>query len=229
MIDCIDYVITHKPYPIQQDDLYRTLCVGDYQEESALSERTGKNISVYNDRLNEVTGLYWIWKNADSEYVGLSHYRRFFDYNGYRPDKETIYEILAGWMHYDIILSNRLRLNWSVYHNINMIVGDRLNKEAYDLFHKAIGDKQPDYLKTFEDVMKGNRMYTNNMFVAHRNKLNEYCEWLFSFLLYVTNNVDVTSGTFYQKRVCGYYAEVLWTVWADKNRLTVYEMPVKRV
>ena len=61
MIDCIDYVITHKPYPIQQDDLYRTLCVGDYQEESALSERTGKNISVYNDRLNEVTGLYWIW------------------------------------------------------------------------------------------------------------------------------------------------------------------------
>ena len=87
--DIVDYVITHKEYNIPQDEMYRKLCVGKYREDGELCEQDGENITQYNERINELTGLYWIWKNTESEYVGLSHYRRYFDEDGQRISKLT--------------------------------------------------------------------------------------------------------------------------------------------
>jgi myosin heavy subunit len=42
-------------------------------------ESVGDNISHLNSILNEMTSIYWFWKNAKlPEYVGFSHYRRTF-------------------------------------------------------------------------------------------------------------------------------------------------------
>ena len=59
-IDLVDYVITHRDYDIPEDDMYKVLCVGKYRKDGALHEHDGDNITRYNERINELTGLYWI-------------------------------------------------------------------------------------------------------------------------------------------------------------------------
>lgn len=41
-------------------------------------DNTGDNISDRNRQMCELTAMYWIWKNADAEVVGIEHYRRRF-------------------------------------------------------------------------------------------------------------------------------------------------------
>lgn len=229
-IDCVDYVVAHKAYPIQQDDLYKKLCVGYYRDDDAPSEYDGISIPEYNDRINECTGLYWIWKNATSKYVGLSHYRRFFYREAYpedisRLDRRRIKDILVD-MDYDAILSLKLSLNWSVYKNMCMTVGEDFCKRGHAVFRRMIGEKQPEYLEAFDNVFADNRMHACNMFVMRHDILSQYCEWLFSFLLDATDQLDVSDGDGLQKRTAGYFAEIMWTVWLAKQNLKIYELPI---
>lgn len=39
---------------------------------------TGNNISNLNQWLGDLTGLYWIWKNTQDEFVGTNQYRRYY-------------------------------------------------------------------------------------------------------------------------------------------------------
>lgn len=221
-MDFINYVITHKPGPVYQDDMYRALCVGGLRQDGMLCEMDGENIAQYNDRINELTGLYWIWKNTDSEYVGLSHYRRFFD-NGGRLDRAAAQWILEDGN--DIILCPIL-LNWTMYHNIEMASGIDLARRGYEAFHEMIRERQPDYLPAFEHVMGHGLLYRCNLFVTRREIMNAYCEWLFSFLTDATDMVDVSGCGGYEHRVCGYYGEAMWTVWLRNQNLRVYCMPI---
>ena len=223
--DCVDYVITHKPHPVQVDDMYRKLCVGGYYDDISASETEGKNIAEYNDRLNELTGLYWMWKNTDSAYIGLSHYRRFFD-NGGRLDKAT-----AGWIltdgGYDIILSQKTAIPWSLEYHINKRCGGFFSQAVKESIIRAMEKHQPDYVETFRSVLAGKWMYICNMFVTRREIMNQYCEWLFSFILEAADSVDVSQATATEKRTAGFDGEILLTVWMEKHpEMKIYDMPI---
>lgn len=47
-----------------------------------IGDDTGENISNKNDYYNEMTAVYWAWKNYEElgnpDYIGLMHYRRHF-------------------------------------------------------------------------------------------------------------------------------------------------------
>ena len=221
MADIVNWVVCHRPFPVSQVDMYRKLCVGDYHDDISASEAEGQNIAQYNPMLNELTALYWIWKNTKSEYVGLSHYRRFFSEDGKRLDAERAGEILRD---HDIILAP-IRIGWNLMTNIDKAVGDQLFSDGYHAFRTEIDLHQPEYLQAFIETMRGSEMFYCNMFVARREIVEEYCEWLFSFLMDAADRIDVSQGNEVQKRTAGYFGEVMWTVWMKKHpELKVYEM-----
>ena len=63
---------------------------------------TGDNISKENDRYNELTAQYWVWKNYEAarnpDYVGFMHYRRQFIFDP--ALKHTNYLWLPGTKFY---------------------------------------------------------------------------------------------------------------------------------
>ena len=78
----IVYVASHRIGKIiSNDNMYAFLKVGkkcNHNEPDILNDATGENISDRNGIYSELTGWYWIWKNTNCDYVGTSHYRRYF-------------------------------------------------------------------------------------------------------------------------------------------------------
>lgn len=227
-VDISVYVVTHKNYNVRSDCFYKPFCVGDYKKEGYLTEETGKNIAYLNPKINECTALYWIWKNTNTKYVGLNHYRRYFYANEIRSmdnylDVEYASEILEE---YDIILPKPHPVNKTkVLEEIRNSINQELCEKAYILFRSKIIEKQPNYVQAFDSVMEGNSAFLCNMFVTKREILERYCEWLFSFLLEVAEEMDVEGYDNYSQRVTGFFAERMWTVWLRKNRLRIKELP----
>ena len=220
----MDYVITHRDFPINQDDFYKALCVGGFRKEGWLSAADGANIEQYNEQLNETTGLYWIWKNTKDKMVGLSHYRRYFN-DGERLNKDKAEQILKT---NDIILAP-IQLGWSIARNIQMASGEMLGRSVGAMFREAIAEKQPNYVEAFDRVMDGNFMYYCGMFVTNRKVLNAYCKWLFSFLLDAADRIDVSECSTRQQRIAGYFAEVMPTVWLREQKYMICEQPHRMV
>ena len=92
----------HKPAVLLKDEVLTPIHVGrvlatesskdgsmseeDYKWmlENMIGDDTGDNISHLNRTLNELTSMYWAWKNYDKlgnpDYIGFMHYRRIFDF-----------------------------------------------------------------------------------------------------------------------------------------------------
>jgi len=222
------YVVSHDQNDIDQivsDDVYTPLFVGCNGKENFgyCSDDTGDNISNKNNSYCELTGLYWMWKNAEADIIGLVHYRRYFAKNkhGKRLNKQDIETFLGD---YDIILPKRT----------NSLFGSVYNDYAHwnygkdlDLCGEVISELFPEYSNSFDKVMNGDSLYYYNMFIAPKNIISGYCEWVFPILSEVEKRVDMTGYDNYQKRIYGFLTERLFDVWMDKQDLKVKECDLK--
>lgn len=226
--DIAIFVVTHKEYNLRHDSLYRPLCVGGYQKDGFLTEQIGENIAYLNPRINECTALYWIWKNTSEEYVGLNHYRRYFYKNRIisrdnRLDIERAGELLRE---YDIILPKSDPVDsMSVLDQIYNTIDRKLCDKGYQILREELKRKQPEYLGAFDNVLNGHNAFLCNMFVTRRDILDQYCEWLFSFLIDAANKLEVDSYDSYSQRLMGFFAERMMTVWLRRQRLKIKELP----
>lgn len=227
------YVVTHKNYNVKKDCMYIPLCVGmQYHNEDFLDEKQGINVAHLNEKINECTGLYWIWKNTNSEYIGLNHYRRYFYNNSIMHssnylDKTRATELLNT---YDIILPLTSPVGeGTVLEEIERSIDYKAFVNGYNLIRNGIKTYQPDYLETFDFVMNNYHYFCCNLFVTRRRILNEYCEWLFSFLLEAAESMDVSEYDNYSKRTIGFFAERMMTVWLMKQNLKIKELPFTHI
>lgn len=218
------YVITHKNYKKPNIECYKTLLVGAYKGhilgEDVLNDDNGENISEKNANYCELTGLYWIWKNINSEdYVGLVHYRRYFCkrniFKSTLLEEKRISKILKK---YDLILPKKLNIVPNVYSQYER----EHFKNDLDLCLDIINRDYPEFSKSVKTVMNADKASLFNMFIMSKKDMDNYCEWLFDILFKLEKQIDVSNRDEYQKRVFGFISERLFNIWLNHNNFKIY-------
>ena len=217
------FTMTHKKFKEPSDPIYLPLQVGRACNEDLgyAGDDTGDNISEKNCYYGELTGVYWVWKNVrTSDYVGISHYRRYFCTEEGRILNEKDYQEIL--QEYDIITSKKLKLNYSYFD------GYASDYNIFDLTTtgEVIRKKAPEYYENFEKLVHANGTYFANMMVAKKELYDEYCEWLFGIFEEVEKRIDASGYDDYHKRVFGFISEFLLLVWVETKGLKVYECKV---
>lgn len=232
------YIVAHKPYDMIRNSLYHELAVGAYQSEFGLTDHVGDNISYLNHKINECTAIYWVWKNCKTDYVGFNHYRRCFYtddtvHEYYRDEnmnvfahesvlqKETIENYLKK---YDIILPKHHFSEMTILDEIRNTTDQTFADEVYDKLLFQIRANQPQYEDALREILDGHIFYPCNMFVTNWDVFSAYCEWLFSFLIPLAEQVDVSGYDAYSRRMIGFFAERMLTVWLKMNPLKIKEL-----
>ncbi len=171
-----------------------------------LTDCEGENISEKNSQYCELTVLYWIWKNAKEEIVGLSHYRRHF----ILPDK---------WQ--DIMVSNKidviLPVPTFVYPSIEENYKERHAPDDWEYLMKYLKENNPkDYIEA-RQVFSESLYSPCNMFIMHRAILNELCSWMFPIVDAVAMHGGKKEDR-YLNRYPGFISERLITLFFHKNK-----------
>lgn len=222
------YVVMHKPYNVKKDDIYIPICVGDnYNNPEYINDSTGDNIAYLNNKINECTAIYWIWKNTRTEYVGISHYRRYMLNNNQKYvenilDNENVVEKLKN---VDILLCEHITFNSTLEEQIKNSIQPEAYDCGYNKVREALIKAHPEDVNVFDYVMGLHYFYPCNMFATTWSVFDEYCQWLFSFIIPAACNIDVSGYNAYSKRVIGFFAERMMTVWVIKKKLKVKELP----
>ena len=100
-------------------------------------------------------------------------------------------------------------------HYANTFDGSHLDKTR-----DIILEMTPEYIKSFDKVMKQTSGHMFNMFIMKKELLDEYCSWLFPILFELQNRVDITNLTAFEARLFGRVSELLFNVWLVPFNIT---------
>lgn len=227
----IMFVLTHKKCLIP-DGCYSAIQVGSILNKKLpyLQDCTGDNISYKNKTFSELTGLYWIWKNAEVDVIGLCHYRRFFiNESGDVLQAEEVDRLLKT---YDIILPTPMTFNTKdkkcIPDSLSILtqygqehyIGDLISAEEY------ISQCYPAYSAAFREAIIETKCFGYNMMITHKEIFDAYCEWLFPILFYVEDRRNILWEDNYQRRAFGFLSERLLNVWLKRQKFKIKIMPV---
>jgi len=214
-------VATHKKYQMPTELMYVPVQVG--AEGKALigytPDNTGDNISAKNANYCELTGLYWLWKNAmdDADAIGLVHYRRHFTQKKSKDKWDCIAteeQVRAMLEKAPIILPKKrnyfIETNYSQYAHAHHAID-------LDTAREIFSEKYPEYLHAYDSVMKRTKGHRFNMFIMEKRYAEEYCSWLFDILFELEKRLDITKYSVNDARVFGFVGERLLDVWLEKN------------
>lgn len=229
-------IATHKQYFMPGDPMYIPLHVGKLGKESIgyQGDDVGDNISAKNPYFCELTGLYWAWKNLSADYIGLIHYRRFFSIKTYLQRKklslQDIYlsqlEAEALLQKYDVLVPQKR--NYYI-ETLYSHYAHTLHKEHLDVSRKIITKLCPEYLDSFDIVMKQRSGYMFNMFIMSTKLVDCYCSWLFPILFELEKQIPPDKYSNFHARFYGRVSELLFNVWLDcyskNNDIKIKEVP----
>ena len=181
--------------PIQVGKSFTDASIAD------LHDDVGDNISVKNKAYSELTALYWLWKNVETEWIGLCHYRRHF-----ALDADEISRIPA--MPVDIVLTVPI-INFPSIEAVYF--RDHEARDWQDMLD-VLNEMYPEYGKMADEYFKGESYCGYNMFIARKAIIDEYCAWLFPLLERIEERHS-SHETVYQGRYIGFLAERLFSLY----------------
>lgn len=244
MIDIMDekitiYVCTHKNFSqIKKNNLYSPLFVGAINKKDIdlnfyKTDDQGDNISEKNPEYNELTGLYWMWKNSESDIIGLAHYRRYLKRNffGDLLNKEDIKTYLSN---HDVIVPKHASFCEGSYYKFAVYRKKYKSDSVHVIDYlpqvkNAMTKVCPEYVEAYEKFLNDNKTYTACMFVTRKEIMDKYCEWLFSLLNQLEIELDYKNNRDKYSRLFGGLAENLFGFWLLYNNYKLKECYLKRL
>lgn len=227
-------IAAHKPYQMPKDSVYMPLHVGKaLHPEIDLgfqTDDTGDNISALNASYSELTGLYWLWKNCDADFKGLVHYRRYLASpdSRKRHAKNRFERIASGNEIRELLRKSDIILP----RKRNYYIETMQSHYAHTLpeihlveTRRILEDRFSEYLPAFDHVMQSRSGHMFNMFIMSKEKLNEYCTWLFDILKDLTERIDPSQYDAFNARFPGRVSELLLDVWLETNGYSYEELP----
>lgn len=167
---------------------------------------TSDNISFRNRQYCELTGLYWIWKHATEDIVGLEHYRRHF-----LLPEDWLQRMEQNGM--DAILTVPLYVAPSIAGNYR----NRHIPEYWDYMLECMKKRDIEECRQAEAFFDQNLYSPCNMFIMRKPVLDDLCSWLFPII----DEVAAYGGECedaYQNRYPGFLSERLMSFFFEKNR-----------
>lgn len=189
-------------------DIYTLIHAGPGQSDGLRDDRGLDNISHLNDKVNEQTSIYWLWKHLsvadDAANIGHCGYRRVFKLDDIK-DIDTVDGIVAK------------SFPMAYY-------GQQVNvAQQYYLMH--IGKD----FETFSDLIQDTSSFDEkswiawinlpfllapqNSFVLKREVFNIYCAEAFPFMMRLVDKIDISGRDDYQRRAVGFLMERYFSYW----------------
>lgn len=225
-------VATHKPWDMPTDNIYLPIHVGSHDKESIgyVRDDSGNHISHLNDYYSELTGLYWAWKNLDSDYLGLVHYRRYLTApNKKVKDNDSIDSIVLSRSeteklleHYDILVPRKRHY---VIETLESHYANTLDPTHLAVTREIIEVMYPEMVNTYDCVIKQRSGHMFNMYIAKKEISDAYCTWLFPILEELLERVDTSEMDGFHKRFVGRVSEILFNVWLSDQNYKVKAIP----
>lgn len=194
---------------------YRWLC------KHMIGDNTGENISDLNKVFNELTGIYWTWKNyekiGDPEYIGFMSYRVLYSIKDY-PSPNTGRNFLDKHGYTEKRILNLFKANNATFlsgpfFELHCPVFYWCNTDAFweieDKFSQILKENSPIEFEEWKAFIKQfNQGPFKYMFITTKDEFFKYCNWLFPKLLAVKDNVkNITNGDY--ARTIAFLAEVV--------------------
>ena len=191
---------------------------------------TGDNISDKNFKYSELTVQYWAWKNADLDYYGFCHYRRYFNFDASSRQKPDKYANINHKYIDDEVLNKIIcepdkiisKMNgcpialtapidvWNIGASniyVNYMATTILSIGDLDILLDVIHELSPEYDEVAKKYMKAHLLYSCNMFLMRKDLFFRYCEWLFPVLFECEKRIDFTNYDIEKMRVIGHLGE----------------------
>lgn len=238
-------IATHKQESILENEIFRPIQVGSAINDYIIKpnyyrDNTGENISEKNRTFNELTAIYWVWKNLQNEEIyGLMHYRRFLNifYKKpfYKNEKRDIMKKISSdstkiaklndaqktndkikelLNQYDVIVANPVycRID-KKYVSITEDYKKHHLSEDWDTCMNIVKEYYPEFKKSIEKHLDNDKkLYYGNIFIAKKEWFNDFCEWIFTILFEVEKRITISEDP-YQRRVIGFLSERLFTLY----------------
>lgn len=223
------FVASHKIYKMPKNPIYVPVWAGAENSKAFSHQFTGDNegdnISIKNNSYNELSVLYWGWKNVKADIKGLAHYRRFIGKEKNKNDYSNLLsesDIEKLLNEYDVIVTPKRKFYFmSTYSHYVFSQSEmkEVHKNDLDTLKSIISRLFPNYLPAIDNVYKSHSAHMLNMFIMRTDKFDKYCEWLFTVL----NEMEKSINRF---RLLGAMGEFLLDVYIQTNHLKIKEMPL---
>jgi len=243
MADLKLFVACHQPSFVPEHSLLIPMQVGtalaDTRFEGFAHDDEMENISRKNRSYCELTAQYWAWQNAEADYYGFFHYRRYLypdidEKRPYRIEGAVCGGILER-LGFDRIarLAEQYDLIAPKGEDMRVCVREHYadapfhNKKDLELVENIVREQHPEMEQALEQYLSGSVCYFGNLYIMSKTVFQDYCQWLFPILEDFDRRADLSGYSTQELRVDGYLAERLFGVYYTyrKKELRTLELP----